>query len=275
MDSPSGGGRTRRPPPPFRVVEVLQTRLVTPRMVRLTLGGPALAGFEVGGPAASIRLLVPPAGGASGELRLPEWSGNEFLLPDGTRPVLRTLTPLFPADDHAGTATGPRLAVEVVVHPGGAASQWATAARPGDVVAFSGPGRGYDVDVAAPSYLLGGDETALPAIGQLLEVLGGRTPVAVHVEVAHLDARRDLPAVGDPASVHWHPRALASLPGEALVSAVRAAPIERGTRLWIAGEARAVQQIRRHLFGELGLPRAEATVRGYWKYGHAGDDANE
>jgi NADPH-dependent ferric siderophore reductase len=31
------------------------------------------------------------------------------------------------------------------------------------------------------------------------------------------------------------------------------------------------QRIRRHLFEERGLPRPQATVRGYWKHGRAGD----
>jgi NADPH-dependent ferric siderophore reductase len=32
-----------------------------------------------------------------------------------------------------------------------------------------------------------------------------------------------------------------------------------------------VQRIRRHLFADRGLPRAQASVRGYWKHGRSGD----
>jgi len=35
--------------------------------------------------------------------------------------------------------------------------------------------------------------------------------------------------------------------------------------VWVAGEAAAVHRIRRHLFDERGLPRRQATIRGYWK----------
>ena len=42
--------------------------------------------------------------------------------------------------------------------------------------------------------------------------------------------------------------------------------------VWVAGEAAGVQRIRRHLFEERGLTRAQATVRGYWKHGRAGTD---
>jgi NADPH-dependent ferric siderophore reductase len=41
--------------------------------------------------------------------------------------------------------------------------------------------------------------------------------------------------------------------------------------VWAAGEAAAVQRIRRHLFDDRGLPRAQTSVRGYWKHGRAGD----
>src|SRR5690606_21056502 len=59
-------------------------------------------------------------------------------------------------------------------------------------------------------------------------------------------------------------------PGWALVGAVAAAPIGPGTRVWVAGEAAAVQRIRRALFEERGVPRRRATVRGDWKHGRAG-----
>ena len=36
-----------------------------------------------------------------------------------------------------------------------------------------------------------------------------------------------------------------------------------------------VAAIRRHLFDEVGLPRSQAVVRGYWKHGRAGDPGPE
>lgn len=60
-------------------------------MARITLAGPALEGFDPGLPAASVRFLLP---GHTNEVALPTWNGNEFLLEDGSRPIIRTLTPL-------------------------------------------------------------------------------------------------------------------------------------------------------------------------------------
>ena len=39
--------------------------------------------------------------------------------------------------------------------------------------------------------------------------------------------------------------------------------------IWVAGEAAAMQRIRKHLFDDRGLPRSRATVRGYWKLGRS------
>jgi NADPH-dependent ferric siderophore reductase len=209
-------------------------------------------------PAASVRLLLPSPGGD--ELVIPEWRGNEFLMPDGSRPVIRTLTPL------RVDARALELDVEIVRHGGGRASAWAAEAGPGSVAAVSGPGRGYAFDDEATSLLLAGDETALPAIGQLLGVLPARTRAQVHVEIADRGAELDLPA-----DASWHLLPEGEAPGTALVAAVRDAVLPSGTKVWAAGEAAAMQRIRKHLFEERGLSRGDATVRGYWKVGRAAE----
>src|SRR4029077_9329305 len=83
--------RPRRDPPRFRRGMVRRVEPRSPRLLRVTLAGPELQGLTVEHPAASVRLLLPSA--ASGELVFPAWNGNEFLLADGRRPVIRTFTP--------------------------------------------------------------------------------------------------------------------------------------------------------------------------------------
>jgi NADPH-dependent ferric siderophore reductase len=163
------------------------------------------------------------------------------------------------------------LDVDVVVHEGGRASEWAVAAGPGDAAAVSGPARGYDIDPESPGFFLAGDETAIPAISQLLERLPANTPVAAHIEMASETARFDLPAPHG-ATVTWLLLPPGAPPGDSLVGAVRDAELATGTRVWVAGEAAGVQRVRRFLFDTRGYPRAHATVRGYWKSGRAGDD---
>ena len=197
-------------------------------------------------------------------LVVPQWNGNEFLLPDGHRPAIRTFTP------RRVDADALELDIEVVLHGEGVASRWAEAAAPGREVAVSGPGRGYTIDPAAPAFLLAGDESAIPAISQLLEVVP-HVPTQVRIEVSRPDARVDLPAHPH-AGVTWHDLPTGEPTGTAFAAAVRAADLPEGVRVWVAGEAAAVQRVRQYLFDERGLPRAQATVRGYWKHGRAGDD---
>ncbi len=233
--------------------------------MRVTLSGADLAGLDIGLPAASVRMLVPPAGRADGgEVALPTWNGNEFLNADGSRPPIRTLTPV------RFDAAALELDVEVVLHGAGPLSTWAASAAPGTRAAVSGTGRGYTVDPDARDFLIAGDESALPAIGVLLEALPPGAAVRVVVEIADVTARVALPRHPG-LTERWLPATVDAPPGDALVAAVEAADIGPDVRVWAAGEAAAMWRIRRHLFDEVGLPRSRAVVRGYWKVGRGGD----
>src|SRR5437899_6938289 len=191
-------------------------------MVRVTFAGPDLEGLAVEQPAASVRLLLRSPGAR--ELVVPTWNGNEFLLPDGRRPAIRTFTPRRADPDAL------ELDLEIVVHGDGVASGWAASAEPGMAAAISGPGRGYTIDPAAPAFFLAGDETAIPAISQLLEALPPETPTQVRIEVAEPSARVALPD-HPRASVEWHELPPGAPPGDGLVAAVRDADVVAGTRV--------------------------------------------
>jgi NADPH-dependent ferric siderophore reductase len=251
--------RLRREPPPYREVSVAAVRPVTGWLIRVTLEGHGVEAMDEAGVASSVRLLVPGPEG----LLLPDWNGNEFLLSDGSRPVLRTLTPL--------RRDGDRLDVEVVLHADGPLSDWAKSAAPGTAAAVSGPGRPSGPAPGAPAYLIAGDEAAVPAIGRVLAHLTPAERVEVLIETRH---------PGDPAplserpdvSVVWLPAGDA--PGEVLAEAAADADLPDGVRVWAAGEAAAMHRIRSHL-KESGVPRTHATVRGYWKHGKASGASGE
>jgi NADPH-dependent ferric siderophore reductase len=227
----------------------------SPRMQRVVLGGPELDGFTVDGPASSIRVLLPQA---DGTLEMPEWNGNEFVGRDGARALIRTFTPLLVDTERR------ELAIDVVLHGDGPAARWAADTAIGDAVAISGPGRYDRLDEGATSYLLGGDETAIPAIGQLLEALPATTAVDVRIELARPDARLELPEhpLG---RITWLDAEPLAAPGDALVTSVERID-ELPPAIWLAGEAAAIQRLRRHLFDVRGLSRAAVTARGYWKH---------
>ena len=244
--------RLRREPPPLRSLEVMRVEPRSPRMMRIVVGGPELAGLELPDPAASVRLMVAWPGEA---FELPAWNGNEFLLADGRRPALRTFTPVALENNE--------LTIGIVRHPGGAISDWAESAAAGDPCAVSGPGRGETIDPHADRYVLLGDETAIPAIEQLLTVIAPATEVEVHVEVVDPAAELPLPAHPN-TTLTWHVLEADDPPGATLRRAVATIAVDTGTRVWVAGEAAAVQAIRKHLLDERGVSRGQATVRGYW-----------
>lgn len=258
--------RIRREPPAFRRVAVRRVEFLTPHMARVTLTGSALEGFSVDLPAASVRLLLPAPGTET--LVIPVWNGNEFLLSDGQRPTIRTFTP------QRVDADALELNLDIVVHVGGATSEWVKAVVPGDPAAVSGPGRGYSIDTNANRFLLAGDESAVPAISQLLEAIPTETEVQTIIEVAHPDARLALPD-HPRATIEWCDRSLGTAPGNALIAAVVRSRLDEGTRVWVAGEAAAMHRVRRHLFRDRGLVRQMVSARGYWKHASRADTAND
>jgi NADPH-dependent ferric siderophore reductase len=249
--------RTRRQPPPFRRLAVQGIEQLSPRLRRVVLGGPELEGLEIDSPAASVRLLLPPRG--SETLAMPTWTGNQFELADGRRAPIRTFTPRRLDRQRL------ELSLDIVIHDRGAASDWARAAKVGDEVAVSGPARGYEVNPNDASYLLAGDETAIPAMSQLLESIPSTAAVQVHVEIADESGRLELPAHPN-ATVEW--RLSGAEPGAAFAEAVESVSALPDV-VWVAGEAAAVQRVRKHLFETRGMDRSAVTARGYWKHGRA------
>lgn len=254
----------RREPPAFRLVSVESVEPLTPRMVRVTFGGPDLVGFTVEQPAASARLLIPPPG--ESELVIPEWSGNEFLYDDGSRPVIRTLTPSL---DAAGSQS---THLDVVVAHHGPLADWARKAQPGDPAAISGPGRGWVAPPSGTPMLVAGDESALPAIRQVLAAVGGAAEVELFVEIGHDEARLTM---GDGVVPEWIDGEDGRGAGSALARRIESLDPGPDTYVWAAGEAASMQRIRKHVFGACGIDRSQATIRGYWKHSRNGDEGPE
>lgn len=253
---------TRREPPAFRRCEVRSTSARSSSMVRVTLAGAELAGLEHGDPGSSVRVLLPRD---DGHFELPTWNGNEFLWGDGVRARIRTLTPLAVRDDGASA----ELDVDVVLHDDAPLTRWALAAVSGAPAAVSGTGSGYEIDPAARSYVLLGDESAVPAICTILAELPPAVTAAVHLERRAVAEPVELPAHPG-ATVTWSVLPDDAPPGDTIVAAARVVALDDDTRVWAAGEAAAVQRIRKLLFDERGVARSRATVRGYWKAGREG-----
>lgn len=232
---------------------------LTPRLVAVEVAGEALQGFEVGFPAAHVKVLLPgpdgrppalPTAGPDG----PVWPE------DAPRPVLRTYTPLR-ADARAGT-----MELQFVLHGDGPASTWAAGAQVGDQLAVAGPGGRFTLDLAGRRWWLAADESAVPALVTVLQALPPDAEVEVHVDVAGPDDELELPLPAG-GSVTWHHREPGSY-GAALADAAAGVAAPDGLQAWVAAEAVAVRRVRRTLL-DAGLAPTAMTTRGYWRHGEA------
>jgi NADPH-dependent ferric siderophore reductase len=255
-----GGDRPRRRPPPRRV-EVVSVSQLAPRLVSVRLGGEGLTGFRAPAPTSHIKVFLPAPGQDAPSLPQlgpdgPAWTETS------PRPAVRTYTPrLF--DETDGT-----LDVQFVLHSEGPAAAWAQRARVGDQLAIAGPGGRFALDSTVQRWWIGGDESALTAIGTLLDALPASATAEVHVEVAGPDD--EIPLIS-PAqtTIVWHYRRTHDGWGEELYDAAKAATIADGTQVWVACEAVAVRRIRNHLLVERQMPAGAMVTRGYWRCGVA------
>lgn len=164
------------------------------------------------------------------------------------------------------------MAVDFVVHgTAGLAGPWAAAARPGDEIEFRGPGGAWSPDPGADLHLLVGDEAAVPAIAAALERLPDDAAAEVFIEVAGPASRIDLPTTSA-TTVHWVYRGDRH-PGLPLAQAVQECrwPAE-GLCAFVHGNADMIKDLRRFLFVELGVPREQVSISGYWRTGLTEDD---
>ena len=251
--------RRRRPPP--RVVDVLEVERITPRMVRITLGGEQMKEFHSKGPAEHFRIYLPDA--ATGSLPLPVDGPDGLTFPeDQQRPMSRAYTP------RRWDADAGELVVDIALHEHGPGAAWASTIKAGDTAVISGQAGGtYFPEAEVDWYLIGGDEAALPAIGTVLEAMPKNVRAHVFAEVHDAQEHQELtsPATFE---VTWLHREGGGTPGRRLADALKAAPLPEGNgRIWVSCEADVMREIRRYYLEERGVDRSMLRTQGYWKMG--------
>jgi len=251
-------------PAQFREMTVVQVDDLTPHMRRIRFAGEELGRFgKFGG--MHIRVLFPTQGapdpawpmlGANG---LPVWPSEE------QRPAARVYT-IRSLDIEAGF-----MDIDFLIHEGeSVGSAWALQAEPGRKVGIMGP-LGRPVR-QADWYVLGGDETALPAIGRLLETLPASTKGIAFVEIADRDERQTV-ANATQIELHWLERnGVPAATDERLARQVLSVqwPQDGSTFGWFAAEAAAARTVRDHWRGAMGLSRDQTLAAAYWRLGTAG-----
>lgn len=291
----------------FFTTEVRRVQRLSPNFLRVTFTGDDLDRFADNGFDQRIKLIPPLPGAGLDHLPTgPDWYDEWRALPDERRNPVRTYTV------RAVRPGAREVDIDMVVHGvHGPASRWAAAAAPGSIACLLGPNADHDgvhggIDFRPPAHtdclLLGGDETAVPAISSILACLPPDAVGEALLEVPTAADMLDL-AAPDGVRVTWLPRGGAAH-GERLVPALRASvrrilgdrapagtvdledvdvdndllwevpePVTDVSRFyaWLAGEAAVIRTLRRHLVAECGVDRGSVAFMGYWRLGRAED----
>lgn len=255
--------RPARRPRPQAVLEVRAKNRLSPRLLRLTLGG---EGYDVlhrnDHTDAYVKLLLAdPGSGLTPpyDLDALREQSPELL------PTRRTYTVRRWHDDRR------ELDIDVVLHgedgDHGVAARWADEAQPGDLIAMNGAGGGYTPAADARSHLLIGDHAALPAIAAALEAMD---PSARGLALIHLDHEEDVLTLEHPAGlvVRW-----VLGPREQLLEQVASLDLtdHEGLDVFCHVERGITKQLRRLLVADAGIPREQISISAYWALGRVED----
>lgn len=232
-----------------RQLNVVRTQKLSAHMVRITVGGPDLAGFASPGFDDHIKVFIPNLAG--------EGDGS-----GGTGPAMRDYTP-GRFDAQALT-----LELDFALHDAGPATLWATQAQVGQPLAIGGPRGSFVMPTDFDGHLLVGDDTALPAIARRLAELPTGSPALVLVEVDGPQDEQTLQSPADLTVVWVHRRGRGN--GSALLERLATLTLPPGDiYAWVACEYSAARALRSHLVDTRGVQKQWIKAASYWRLGTA------
>jgi len=219
-------------------------------MRRVTFGGPELAGFISLGSDDHIKLLFPQNAAEQAALDSPDFN----LRGDGPQPAMRDYTPR-----RYDLAIG-ELDIDFVLHGDGPASTWAEQAKVGQHLHIGGPRGSMIVPDIFDSYLLIGDETAIPAIARRLDELPAGRKVLAVIEIANAAERQPLHSAAE-VEVIWVVRGQ-----DDLLETVQNLTLPGGSLYsFVATESKLSRQLRRVLLDTHNINEAFLKAVGYWQ----------
>lgn len=231
----------------FRAVTLSAREWLAPDYVRVRLTGTDLAGFDSPGSDDHMRLFFPP--------------GPVVTVEEMRAAPSREYTPLAWGEDW--------LDVEFAVHgDAGVAAPWAARAPLGSWIGVGGP-RGSAVLTGTPgSWLLVGDETAIPAIRRFAALIPDGVPARIVIETVATGHEIDVDA---PVDIDWLHRGDAP-EGSRLIAFLESLTADDRVGeepfVFIAAEQSIVKP-GRALLERWGVDTSHAVVKGYWKRGEA------
>jgi NADPH-dependent ferric siderophore reductase len=263
------------------MAEVVNTKRVTPNMMRVTLGGDDLAHFTPAGYDQWFRLFLPRAG--QDMLRLPKrtsglWYAEYLTTPKAQRPWVRNYTVRAARPDlneidvdfvlHAAEDEIPADSE----HASGPGAGFAQAADRGMRVGILDQGVTFDVSHPHGWTLLVTDESGLPAVAGICESLPDDTRGIAVIEVPTAGDKQEFRAPSG-VEVHWVVRSdTHAVPGQAALAELQeielAGPVT-DVYAFTVGESSLATGARRHLVNERGVPKAQVDFVGYWRHGRS------
>ncbi|MGN2640437.1 siderophore-interacting protein [Nocardia takedensis] len=259
----------------IRSAETLTAKRISPNFVRVTVGGPDLHDFTPMGYDQWFRLFLKRDG--QSELRLPTvannlWYAQYLMMSKDSRPLVRNYTVREFRPAGAGQyGEHPEIDIDFVAHGDDSpAAAWANNVSAGTEVGLFDEGIMYQPPEESNWSLLVADESALPAVAGVLRSAPRTLRGAAYIEIPHAE---DVQELGAPegVQVHWLPRTdpHASI-GALAAETVRGADIPPvGVYAFVAGEQALASGTRRHLANDRGIPKADITFTGYWRFGKA------
>lgn len=245
--------------PPARLLTVKDAWRLTPNMIRVTFAGPELEGFPEGCEGGNCKLMIPEI----------DESREHFAkrLSDGPTPIRRTYTV------RKFDALTQQLSIDFVAHgDAGPASRWASHARPGDFLGFSGPSAPKVTHFEADWYLVAADPSAMPVVAATLEAMP-RT--AKGVAIFEITSEQDRQEIDMPEGIdaHWFVHADPHQHSTAQEDFIRSLNWPTGrVQTCIAGESGVIRSLRAFLAQEKQVPREDTYISGYWKIGLIEDE---
>ncbi|MFC5337361.1 siderophore-interacting protein [Leucobacter denitrificans] len=249
-----------------REVTVTAVSRPVPTFARVTLAGPDLHDFASTGPTDHMKVFFPHP--FTGELNAPTAVGpseDGMVMPDA-QIFGRFFTPMNVRVDASGAT---EFDLDFFLHEDpGPASFWAEKAAIGDKLVVAGPRGSKTVPAGISQLLCIVDETALPATSRWI----ADVPAAVEVEVVADVSYDDIDWVVDYLRDATGREVTVREPLGGLDQALLDSELTDDTFVFAAGDANRLIPLRRVIRDELGLPREQYDISGYWRSGEANFD---
>lgn len=240
-----------------RTLEVLRAESLTPHMRRVVFGGESLRGFLSAAPDDHVKLFFPTA---DGTIVRPTLGPNGLEHDPGVAySPMRDYTPR-----HYDPQTN-ELTIDFVLHGDGPAAAWAAQAQPGQALGAGGPRGSMVVADDFDTYVMVGDETALPAIGRWLEELPDGVQARVFAEIPDRYDRQLIESRAELELTWLERNGTDAARSTLLEDALAAWTLPAGeTFYWIAAESSRARTMRLAL-AERGVAKDCLKATGYWK----------